>query len=65
MKNKSIEERKFNGILITSENYRQILNKEGRKGINFHTKHLKAYLRGDSHFYYGKDLKGLPVLHKV
>lgn len=44
--------RQYLGVTITSENYRDILSKEGRYGINFHSKHLKAYLRGDSYFTY-------------
>lgn len=44
--------KRYLGVTITADNYREILNKEGRYGINFHTKHLKAYLRGDTHFNY-------------
>lgn len=39
-------ERAYLGITITAQNYREILAKEGRDGINQHTKHLKAYLKG-------------------
>ncbi len=43
-------ERKYLGVTITAENYREILEKEGRDGINFHTKHLRAYLKGSKTF---------------
>lgn len=47
---KSEYTRQYHGVTITQENYREILNKEGRNGINFHTKHLKAYLQGKKSF---------------
>jgi len=42
--------RKYLGVTITAQNYKEILEKEGRDGINFHTKHLKAYLAGKQTF---------------
>lgn len=63
MKNKTI--RSFKGVLITAKNYREIIENEGRQAINFHTKHLKCYLRGDRSFTFGKDPVGNPIIHKV
>lgn len=45
-----MKERKYLGVTITATNYREILEKEGRDGINFHTKHLRAYLKGKKTF---------------
>lgn len=50
MKEKTKVERRYLGTTVTAQNYRDILNKEGRDGINFHTKHLKAYLQGKTTF---------------
>jgi hypothetical protein len=47
---KGKETREYLGVTITSKNYREILEKEGRDGINFHTKHLRAYLKGKTTF---------------
>lgn len=44
------ESRRYLGTTITASNYREILEKEGRDGINFHTKHLRAYLKGKKTF---------------
>lgn len=54
------KERNFNGVIITSENYRTILDEKGREGINFHNKHLKSYLQGKTYFGFGyqKDTEG-------
>lgn len=43
-------DRRYLGVTITAQNYREILEKEGREGINFHTKHLRAYLKGKKTF---------------
>lgn len=43
-------ERQYLGITITAQNYKEILEKEGRDGINYHTKHLRAYLKGKTNF---------------
>ena len=51
--NKPKYEREYLGITITAKNYREILEKEGREGINFHTKHLKSYIKGLESFNYG------------
>lgn len=50
---KQKDTREFLGTLVTAKNYRDILEKEGRDGLRFHAKHLKAYKRGDSHFAHG------------
>ncbi len=62
--------REFLGTVITSENYREILDKEGRDGRNFHTKHLRAYKQGKTHFIHGirvneKGDKLGPMIHEV
>lgn len=57
--------RKYEGVIITADNYREILEKEGREGIAFHNKHLKAYKRGRNYFQHGKDVDGYPLLHPV
>lgn len=53
-------ERKYKGVTITQANYRDVLQKEGRDGINFHTRHLEAYLKGQEFFRHGyrKDKDG-------
>jgi hypothetical protein len=48
--------RQYLGITITSQNYREILDREGRDGINFHTKHLRAYLKGKKSFKSGSKM---------
>lgn len=63
-------DREFLGTLITKENYREILEKEGRDGRNFHTKHLKAYKQGKTFFTHGVRVneKGEhlgPMIHEV
>jgi hypothetical protein len=62
--------REYLGVTITRENYKDILKKEGRKGINFHAKHLRAYLKGWQSFSYGRQwnsfwAKWEPVFHPV
>lgn len=57
--------REYLGVTVTASNYSEILKTEGRRGINFHTKHLKCYLRGDTYFTFGKDEKGNPALYVV
>jgi len=44
------ESRRYLGVTITAENYREILEADGRDGINFHAKHLRAYLQGKTTF---------------
>lgn len=66
--------REYTGVTITAANYREILEKEGRAGINLHTKHLQAYLKGKKDFQYGymrsedgrvlKDGWGFPLKHQ-
>lgn len=62
--------RNYLGVTITGDNYREILSKEGRKGINFHTRHLEAYLSGNEQFPFGRKwndfwMKWEPIFHKV
>lgn len=68
-KNTEIFSRKYLGVTITSKNYNQILKEEGRNGINFHAKHLKAYLQGKKIFPHGykrnKDGSKTLQFHKV
>jgi hypothetical protein len=58
-------ERKYLGVTITSQNYREILQKEGREGINFHNKHLKAYLKGWDSFQFGYETFVNPETNKL
>ena len=62
--------REFLGTLITAENYNQILEKEGRHGINFHNKHFRAYKQGKVMFTHGmriteKGEKMGPMYHEL
>lgn len=57
--------REFTGVIITAENYKEILEKEGREGINFHNKHLRSYKKGYERFSFGRDAKGILIFHKV
>lgn len=63
-------DRQYLGVTITKENYKEIFEKEGRDGINFHTKHLRAYLKGKSYFTHGQEIDSQgdivgPKIHKV
>lgn len=60
MKEKIKYERSYLGTTITAANYRQILNEGGRSAINYHNKHLRAYLKGKKTFTHGfeKDENG-------
>lgn len=40
-------------------------NKERNKLRCFEAKELKAYLKGQTHFYYGKDFDRNPIKHEV
>jgi len=67
---KSKTNREFLGLLVTSDNYREILEKEGRDGRNFHNKHLRAYKQGKTHFVHGVRVnengeKLGPMIHDV
>jgi hypothetical protein len=42
--------RKYLGVLVTADNYRALL---ADGDINFHRKHLKAYIRGVDEFAHG------------
>lgn len=58
-------DREFQGTLITGQNYKEILEKEGRDGVRFHAKHLLAYKRGQDSFAHGIDKNGFPIYHRV
>lgn len=59
-------EREYLGTTITAQNYKEIRDKkDGRQQINFHNKHLRAYLRGYDRFTFGVDNDGDPIFHKV
>lgn len=63
-------ERSFKGITITAENYREIMELGGRHELNYHARHLEAYLKGKEIFRHGfrRDKKGKvigPAFHKV
>lgn len=54
--------RTFLGEIITRHNYHSFSKMERR----LHNKHLKAYLRGEKKFYYGKDeITHEPIEYKV
>lgn len=52
-------DRKYLGITVTKENYRELMQKAidagmpPRHEINYHTRHLKAYLKGKTEFRHG------------
>ncbi len=60
-------DRKYLGVTITGENYKEILLSAGRDSINFHSKHLNAYLKGRDTFTHGwvVDLNGFPIRKQV
>lgn len=60
-------DRTYLGTTITAQNYKEILEKEGRDGINFHTKHLRAYLKGKKTFTHGfnRDEDGRAISSRV
>lgn len=62
---KHVARKRFNGVLVTSENYRQLLEEGGRDLINFHNKHLRAYLRDEQWFRHGIEEDGQPKMHPV
>ncbi len=43
----------------------KIDNFETKEERNFQKKHLRAYLKGNSHFRHGFDLKGKPIFFKT
>lgn len=59
MKEKIKYDRKYLGITITGANYREIMNaaiadnKNPRHEINYHTRHLEAYIKGQDKFRHG------------
>lgn len=52
-------DRQYLGITVTAQNYRELMDaaikdgKNPRYEINYHNKHLKAYLKGRDTFTYG------------
>lgn len=67
MKKKTKYERSYDGVTITQQNYKEILEKEGRDGVNFHTRHLEAYLKGQKFFTHGyeKDVNGVTMIDRL
>lgn len=63
--------RSYLGTIVTASNYREILSAEGKDKIEFHKKHLKAYIQGKSTFYHGFTIpaditeKAKPIMHFV
>lgn len=53
---KTKSSRKYLGTFIDSSNYKEILEKEGKFALNFHKKHLKAYIKGHDRFKHGKEV---------
>lgn len=62
---KHVARKKFNGVLVTSKNYSELLKEGGRDLINYHNKHLKAYLRDEQFFKHGFGEDGEPKFHPV
>ena len=62
---KHVARKKFNGILVTSTNYRELMDKGGRDLINYHNKHLRAYLKDEQFFIHGVGEDGHPKFHPV
>lgn len=63
-------DREFLGIIITPDNYAEILKRGGRDEINFHNKHLRAYKQGKVTFTHGVRVneegeKLGPMFHQV
>jgi len=56
---KPTHERRYLGITVTAENYRELMSlaiadkKNPRHEINYHTRHLEAYLKGKETFRHG------------
>ena len=70
MKTKVKYNRVYLGTIVTGANFKEIVEKEGRDAINFHNKHLRAYIKGKSHFTHGRlhNEKGEdigPAIHAV
>jgi len=57
--------REYGGVLVSSKNYQAILDSEGKDSVDFHNKHLKAYIKGKLIFKHGKNEDGDPVFHRV
>lgn len=48
-----IPRRQYKGVVVTAQNYQELLKEGGRKLINFHNAHLKAYLAGKTIYNHG------------
>ena len=65
------KDREYLGTIVTHSNYRDLLSAEGKDKIDFHKKHLKAYIQGKDSFYHGSTIpaditeKPRPILHYV
>ena len=69
-------DRKYLGVTVTAENYRELIalavaaKLNPRHEINYHTRHLEAYLKGKTSFTHGfkRDKEGKaisPAIFKV
>lgn len=67
---KPTQERRYLGVTVTAENYRELMRlakeagKNPRHEINYHTRHLEAYLKGQDTFVHGfrRDKKTKKIL---
>lgn len=57
--------RSYGGVIVSSHNYQEVLKAEGKDKVDFHNKHLKAYIKGRRTFKHGKDKFGEPIYHIV
>ena len=48
-----IPRRQYKGVVVTAQNYQKLLKEGGRKLINSHNAHLKAYLAGKTIYNHG------------
>lgn len=52
-------ERRYKGVTVTAQNYRELMEAAEKAGfnprheINYHTRHLEAYLKGKKSFKHG------------
>lgn len=62
--------REYLGVVVTNQNYSEILKRGGRDEVNFHNKHLRSYKQGKAIFVHGirvdKEGRKLgPMFHQV
>jgi hypothetical protein len=64
---KDVKIRHFGGQLSVHVDYKGTPEeiRTGKDKRNFEKKHLKAYLRGDKEFSWGKDIQNNPIWYKV